>query len=219
MPRPEKVARVERIAEKFKESKNVFVADYTGLTVIDITDLRKQLREKGVTFRVEKNTLLRLAAKEAGWDKLLPELKGPTAIALSADDPAEPAKILHEFYDRLEKPVVRMFQVDDHPYGPDDLKALAKLPPREILLSQLVAAVESPITGLVGTLDAIIRDFVMTIEAIIEKKENEGDTPPVAAEAEAPAAEAEEAPAAEAEESAKDEGDAPAEDTPADDKG
>ncbi len=177
MPRPEKVQRVAEIAEKFKSSRNVFVADYTGLTVIDITDLRRQLREKGITFRVEKNTLLRLAAKEVGWDTLIPEFSGPTAIALSSDDPAEPAKILHEFYDRLDKPVVRIFQVDDHRYGPDDLKALAKLPPREILLSQLVAAVESPITGLVGTLDGIIRNFVMTIEAIIEKKQGEEGTP------------------------------------------
>ncbi len=175
MPRPEKVQRVAEIAEKFKESRNVFVADYTGLTVIDITDLRKQLREKGITFRVEKNTLLRLAAKEAGWDKLIPEFKGPTAIALSGDDPAEPAKILHDFYDRLDKPVVRIFQVGNHQYGPDQLKALAKLPPREVLLSQLVAAVESPITGLVGTLDSIIREFIMTIEAIIEQKQD-GDS-------------------------------------------
>lgn len=171
MPRPEKVQRVAEISEQFKAARNVFVADYSGLNVIDITDLRKQLRENGVSFQVDKNTLLRRAASESDLEDLVAEFKGPTAVALSADDPTIPARILYDFYVRLEKPLVRIFSVDGKVYGPEDLKPLAKLPPREILLGQLIAAVESPLTSLVGTLDGVIRDFIGTIEAIAEQKE------------------------------------------------
>jgi large subunit ribosomal protein L10 len=171
MARPEKMQRVEEITAKFKSARNVFVADYSGLNVVDITDLRKQLRDKGISFRVEKNTLLRRAAADVGWSDLLAEFKGPTAVAVSAEDPGVPAKILQEFYGRLEKPKVRAFRIDNRLYAAGDLKLLAQLPPREILLSQVVAAVESPLTSLVGTLDGIIREFISTIEAIAKEKQ------------------------------------------------
>jgi large subunit ribosomal protein L10 len=175
MPRPEKVQRVEEITEKFKSARNVFIADYSGLNVIDITDLRKQLRENGITFRVEKNTLLRRAVSNLGWDDLLPALKGPTAVAIAADDPTIPAKILHDFYIRLKKPKVRAFRVDDRIYELRDLKPLAQLPPRDILLAQVIAAVESPISALIGTLDGVIRDFISTVEAMAKQKEEGGN--------------------------------------------
>lgn len=174
MPRPEKIQRVDEITEKFRSSSNVFIADYSGLNVVDITDLRKQLRDNGISFRVEKNTLLRRAATELGWNELLAEFKGPTAVAISAADPTVPAKILQEFFGRLEKPKVRAFRVDKRMYAGDHLKPLALLPPREILLSQVVAAVESPLTALVGTLDGIIREFIGTIEAIAKEKQESG---------------------------------------------
>jgi large subunit ribosomal protein L10 len=172
MPRPEKVQRVAEITERLKGARNIFITDYSGLNVIDITELRKQMREGGVTFRVEKNTLLRRAAADLGLENLVPEFRGPTAVVLSEEDPTVPAKILHDFYDRLEKPKVRVFRVEDRIYGPDDVKPLAQLPPRETLLAQLVAAVESPISSLIGTLDGVIRDFITTIEAIAEKRES-----------------------------------------------
>jgi len=170
MPRPEKVQRVEEITEKFRSARNIFVADYSGLNVIDVTELRKQLRDNGIVFRVEKNTLLRRVATELGWGDLSPSLKGPTAIAASANDPTLPAKILQDFYSRLEKPRVRMFKVDDRIFAGDDLKRLAQLPTREILLAQVVAAVESPISTLIGTLDGVIRNVISTVEAIAKQK-------------------------------------------------
>ena len=176
MPRPEKVQRVAELTEKLKVSRNIFITDYSGLNVIDITKLRKQMRESGVSFRVEKNTLLRRAAADLGLEDLIPGLKGPTAIALSDEDPTIPAKILQDFYNRLEKPKVRIFRIEDRFYGPSDVKLLAELPPRETLLAQLVAAVESPISSLIGTLDGIIREFIATIEAIAEKRESGADS-------------------------------------------
>ena len=170
MPRPEKVKIVEGLAGEFDSAGTVFVADYTGLSVTDITDLRAQLRQAGVSIRVAKNTLLRLAARQAGLPELVDHFSGPTAVAFGEKDPVAGAKVLHEFFTRLERPKVRAFMVERKSYAGDDLKALAALPPRDVILAQLVAAVESPITGLVGTLDAVIRDFVGTIDALAEKR-------------------------------------------------
>jgi len=206
MPRPEKVQRVAELSEEFKGARNIFITDYSGLNVIDITELRKQLRESGISYRVEKNTLLRRAAAESGYDDLVPEFKGPTAIAFSPEDPTVAAKIFYDFYDRLEKPHVRVFQIDDRLYEPEKLKPLAKLPPRDIVLAQLVATIESPISALIGTLDAIIREFIATVDAIADQKKESGgmpvETAPATAEEKpAEAAEPDPAPAAAAGES------------------
>ena len=174
MPRPEKVKIVEGLAGDFDAAGSVFVADYAGLSVTDITDLRSQLRQAGVSMKVAKNTLLRLAAKQAGVPELAEYFAGPTAVAFGEKDPVAGAKILQEFFTRLERPKVRAFMVEGKAYPGENLKAIADLPPREIILAQLVAAVESPITGLVGTLDAVIRDFVGTVDAIARKKGEAG---------------------------------------------
>lgn len=174
MPRPEKVKIVEGLAGEFDSAGSVFVADYAGLSVTDITDLRAQLRQAGVSMRVAKNTLLRLAARQAGMPELAGHFTGPTAVAFGQKDPVAGAKVLNEFFTRLERPKVRAFMVDRKSYAGGDLKALAALPPREVVLAQLVAAIESPISGLVGTLDAIIREFIGTVDAIAKKREEAG---------------------------------------------
>jgi len=174
MPRPEKVKVVEGLASDFDAAGSVFVADYAGLSVTDITDLRSQLRAAGVSMKVAKNTLLRLAAKQAGVPELVDHFKGPTAIAFGEKDPVAGAKVLQEFFTRLERPKVRAFMVEGKAYSGENLKAIADLPPREVILSQLIAAIESPITEFVRTLDAVIRDFVGTIDALAKKREEEG---------------------------------------------
>ena len=174
MPRPEKVKIVEGLAEQLGAAGTVFVTDYAGLTVTDITDLRAQLRSAGISLRVAKNTLLRRAADQAGLPELVDSFQGPTAVALGDKDPMAGAKILHEFYTRLERPRVRTFMIERRSYSGDDLKMIASLPPREQILATLVAAVESPITGFVGTLDAVIREVVGTVDALAKKKEEEG---------------------------------------------
>lgn len=174
MPRPEKVQVVEEMAGHFGETGNIFVADYAGLSVADVTELRSQLRKAGVSMRVAKNTLLRLAAKQAGRPELVDHFTGPTAVAYGGGDPVATAKILHEFYTRLERPKVRMFMVEAKSYEARDLKAVAALPPREVLLAQVVAAVEAPISGLVYTLQAILRELVGTVDAIARKRDEAG---------------------------------------------
>jgi large subunit ribosomal protein L10 len=171
MPTAEKIKVVEDMTQEFRKAGSVFVADYAGLRVGDMTELRKQLRGAGVSFRVVKNTLLRRAAGDAGLGELSPEFKGPTAVAFGPADPVATAKIFHEFYSRLEKPTIRRFVFDKRTYANADLKAIASLPPREVILSQLLASIEGPIAGFVGTLDAMIRELVGTVDAIAEKKQ------------------------------------------------
>jgi large subunit ribosomal protein L10 len=174
MPRPEKVQAVEQLAEQISQAGSIFVTDYAGLTVADMTDLRAQLRNAGIQYKVAKNTLLRLAARNADMPELLEHLQGPTAIAFGGDDPVAPAKVFNDFFSRLERPRVRMFITERQVYDESDLKAVASLPPREQMLAQVVASIQSPITNFVGTLDAIIRDFVGTVDALAQKRAEEG---------------------------------------------
>lgn len=170
MPQAEKIKAVEDLTRQLRDAGSVFVTDYAGLTVADVTDLRAQLRRAGLSFKVAKNTLLRRAAEQADLPGLAEFFKGPTAIATGGRDPVPGAKIIQEFYARLERPKIRTFVVERRAYRGEDLKAMASLPPREVVLAQLVAAVECPISGLVGTLDAIIRECVGTIDALAEKR-------------------------------------------------
>ena len=173
MPKPEKVQAVEEMTKLFQESGSFFVTDYQGLNVEAITDLRKNLRENNVRYLVAKNTLLRLAAKNAGKDGLEEYLNGPTAIAFAADDPSVAAKVLHESFKTRELPRIKVFVVEDEHHSADALKRLADLPSRDILLSQLVAAVESPLTALARSLNAVFQELIGTVDALAEKKKTE----------------------------------------------
>jgi len=176
MPTQAKIDLVAALKERFSGADNIFVTDYQGLSVEQINKLRKELRDSGVKFVVAKNTLMRIAARDAGYDDVLPYLEGPTAVAFSNADPNVPAKILYDAYkqfDKISKPEVKAFYIDRKQFSAGDVERLAKLPPREVLLSHLVSAVESPIAGLVSTLEAVIRDLVGTVDAIVRAKEEE----------------------------------------------
>ncbi|RME30435.1 MAG: 50S ribosomal protein L10, partial [Candidatus Zixiibacteriota bacterium] len=148
MARPEKVQAVEELQALFENANSYFVTDYQGLNVADMTVLRRNFRENGVKFLVSKNTLLRRAVQAVGMESLEPFLTGPTAVAFVEKDPAVAAKIIYDSFKEKKLPRVKAFVVDDQLFEADDIKRLADLPPREVLLSQLVAAVESPLTSL-----------------------------------------------------------------------
>jgi len=176
MPTQAKIDLVASLKKRFSEADNIYITDYAGLNVEQITKLRKNLRESGVRYIVAKNTLMRIAAKEAGYDDLVEHLSGPTAIAFSNADPNVPAKVLYDAYkefDKVNKPEIRAFYIDRQPFAGADAERIAQLPPREILLSQLVSAVEGPIAELVGTIDGIIREVVGTIDALAKKRAEE----------------------------------------------
>lgn len=173
MLRQEKAERIAQIKELFDSSGAFFITDYQGLDVPTLTILRKDLRENKVKFLVAKNTLIRLAAKEAGVEGIDEYLNGPTAIAFVSEDPSVAAKILYESTKKNDLPRFKVFMVEGQLHQADEIQALAELPPRDILLSQVVAAVEAPLTELVGSLDGFFRELVGSIDALEEKKKGE----------------------------------------------
>ncbi len=171
MARPEKVAVVEDIQNRIKSSNNIFLTDYAGLDVEQMTELRRELRKRNISYRIAKNTLIRIAVRKEGLEVLEPYLKGPTAIAFGADDANVAAKVLYESFKKREKPVVKCFYVDGNLYAePKDLEAFAKLPSREDLYVQILMGVESPLTGLIASIEAPVRELVSVLDALVETK-------------------------------------------------
>lgn len=171
MPKPEKVESLSEIKKFLQDAKSVFVTDYTGLNVEDITKLRKDLREKSVKYLVAKNTIMRIAAKETGYDSIVEHLKGQTALAFGFDDPSIPAKILHTAFKAKEKPIIRTFVVDNKSFSGKEIVRLADLPSREVLLSQIVMAVEAPISAVIMSIDCVFQELVGTVDALAKAKE------------------------------------------------
>jgi large subunit ribosomal protein L10 len=170
MPKAEKVTVVDDVRKFMEESKSFFITDYSGLNVEDITLLRKNLRENSIKYLVAKNTLVKIAAKDAGYDNIVEFLSGPTAIAFGTDDPAVPAKILYDSFKTKEKPVIKAFVLDKELYKGSDIVRLAELPPRNILLAQLIGAIESPFQALIGSMNAVMQELVATIDALAKER-------------------------------------------------
>jgi large subunit ribosomal protein L10 len=154
---------VAEIADKFRASKSTIIVDYRGLNVAEVTELRKQLREAGVEFKVYKNTLTRRALAEVGLEGLDEVLTGPNAIAFSNDDVVAPAKILNEFAKTHEALKIKAGVIEGNVATVEEVKALANLPSREGLLSMLLSVLQAP-----------IRNFALVTKAVAEKKEEQG---------------------------------------------
>jgi large subunit ribosomal protein L10 len=211
MNRDQKSAVVEEIAGQLQEADAIFAVDYRGITVDQIAELRTKLRGADARFRVVKNSLSERAADQAGMETLKPMLVGPTALALVKGDAALAAKALNDTARQLNN--VLDFKggvLNGSVVTADDLRAIARLPAREVLYAQLVGTVAAPLTGLARGLNALIGGLAIQLQAIVNLDPPalvSGEAPAAApaAEAEAPAAEAEapaadaEAPAAEAE--------------------
>lgn len=166
-----KKAVVAELDEKLKNAKSCVFADYRGLTVEQDTDLRNQLRKAGVEYKVVKNTLTRLAAINNGLDALDPHLNGPTAMALSYTDPVAPAKILAEYAKKNEKFQLKAGVIEGRVIDVNGVKALAELPPREVLIARVLGGFNAPITGFVNVLNGNIRGLVIALNAIAKKQE------------------------------------------------
>ncbi|WP_017381012.1 50S ribosomal protein L10 [Paenisporosarcina sp. TG-14] len=158
-----KQVRVEEITEKFNGAATAVVVNYRGLNVTQITELRKQLREAGVEFKVYKNTMTRRAVEAAGLEGLNDSLTGPNAIAFSTEDVVAPAKILNDFAKKHEKLEIKAGVIEGLVATADDIKALAELPSREGLLSMLLSVLQAP-----------MRNFALATKAVAEQKEEQG---------------------------------------------
>ncbi len=151
---------VEVVAAKLRESVSTVIADYRGLNVAQVTELRKQLREAGVEFQVLKNTLVRRATESAELTELNEVLVGPTAIAFSKDDAVIAAKILNDFAKTNDALELKGGVVEGRVVSADEIKALAALPSREGLLSMLLSVLQAP-----------VRNFALAVKAVSEKEE------------------------------------------------
>lgn len=162
------------IVEKFKDdlvkAQSVILADYRGLTVEEETALRKKFREAGTKYEVIKNTLAVLAAKEAGVEGLDELLVGPTAVAFGYEDPVSPAKILAEYAKSHEQIKIKGGLVNGKVIDVNGVKSLAELPPREELIAKMLGSMQSPISGLAGSLSGIIRKLLYALNAVAEVK-------------------------------------------------
>ncbi|MBC6970969.1 50S ribosomal protein L10 [Bacillus pseudomycoides] len=154
---------VTEIAEKLRESKSTIVVDYRGLTVSEATELRKNLREAGVEFKVYKNSLTRRAAESVEMAELNEFLTGPNAIAFSNEDVVAPAKVLNDFAKDHEALEIKAGVIEGKLVTLDEVKAIATLPSREGLLSMLLSVLQAP-----------IRNLALATKAVADQKEEQG---------------------------------------------
>ncbi|MBQ2113629.1 MAG: 50S ribosomal protein L10 [Selenomonadales bacterium] len=169
----QKQAMVADLKDIFVNAKGVVFTAYTGITVAQDTKLRRKFREAGVEYRVIKNTMAMIAAKETEKEGLLPTFEGATAMAFSKEDAVAPAKVLADFAkeEKLEALQVKAGLVEGAVIDAAGVKALADLPPREVLVAQVLAGMQSPIVGFVNVLQGTIRNLVYALEAVRKQKE------------------------------------------------
>lgn len=166
----QKKAVVAELSERLKNSVAGVLVNYKGITVADDTQLRKQLREAGVKYTVVKNTLLKRAAEDAGIVGLEPVLENTTALATSEEDYVAAAKILCEYAEKNKNFEIKTGYVDGDVLSVDEVKDLAKLPSKEVLVAKALGGLNAPISGFVTVLNGNIRGLACVLNAIAEQK-------------------------------------------------
>ncbi|MSS71007.1 MAG: 50S ribosomal protein L10 [Candidatus Latescibacteria bacterium] len=184
MPTAEKEATVTAVSEMFARSKGIFLTDFSGLNVGTMTDLRSRLRKVSSSYLVVKNRLTAIAADQAGFSCLREYLKGPTGIVFTEDDPTQSAKILADFTKQPVPLKIKSGIVEKTLYTGLQVEQLASIPSREVLLTQVVTAIQGPLVGLVVCLQAIPQKLVGTLHALAEKRQAEEKAESVTPEAE-----------------------------------
>jgi large subunit ribosomal protein L10 len=167
----EKKKIVKEIRDKSLRSEIVIVTDYKGLDVSTITDLRRKLTEHGIEYRVVKNSLLIRAFEGTDMSVLKDHLKGPSAVAFGYDEPVTSAKVLAKFSESHDHLTIKIGMMNGKPLALNEIKVLASLPSREVLLGQMLSTINSVPTGLVRVLNEIPRGFLNVLNAVKEKKE------------------------------------------------
>jgi large subunit ribosomal protein L10 len=170
-PKPKKIDTVAKLAEKVERARGLYFTEYKGLTVEEITDLRRQCYQNKIEYLVVKNTFSRRVLKEKGYDFAIPHLVGPTAICFGYADPATPAKVLYDFSQKNEKLVLKGGVLEGKPIGAKDIAAIKDLPNREQAIAMTIGAIFGPVQAFHNVLTAVLRDFVSVIDQIAEQKQ------------------------------------------------
>jgi len=170
MARPEKVSEVQAIAERIEKAQSMVLADFSGLTVDQMTQFRRDCRARSVECRVVKNRLAQIAADKTGATELKDLLKGPTAIVFGAESQVDPAKIVVEFAKDNEKMQVKGGWVDGQSLSVAQVEALSKIPSREELLAKMMGSINSPARGLASTVNGVAGGLARVIDAVAKQK-------------------------------------------------
>lgn len=178
MATAEKEQAVDRLRERVGTAKCLYLTDFTGLDVAEMTDLRRRLTEARVDYVVVKNTLAQRALAGTPYEALVEHLSGPNAFATSTEDVVSPAKILTEFATDRQRPEIKAGAIEGRVVSLEEIRRIASLPPREELLGQVVGYARAPIAGLVYALHGLLSTFVRTVEAVRAQREAEAPAAP-----------------------------------------
>jgi large subunit ribosomal protein L10 len=170
MPSKNNIQQVEELTEKLSKAKAIYFTDYVGLDVVSITQLRSEFFQNSMEYYVAKNTLLKIAAKNNKIEGLDKFLSGPTAIAISYDEPTTPAKIIKEFAKKFEKPIVKGILFEGEILDGSKFKSIADMPSREQLIAMFASSLQSPMVKLLGVLNATMSSLVGVLNNLKEKK-------------------------------------------------
>ena len=166
---------IKQLKERLEEAKSIVLIDYKGINVEEVNQLRGRMREEGVDYFISKNTFIKHALNDLGIEDLDDYLKGPTAVAVSKEDEVAPARVIPKFKKEVMEdkdfPTFKAGYIDGELMDVEMLNQLAKLPSKEELLAQVLSGFNAPITGFVGALNGILRKFVLVVDAIRKKEE------------------------------------------------
>jgi large subunit ribosomal protein L10 len=171
MKRTEKERIVAEVVGIVGRARGMFFTDFSGLTVEQATELRREFRKSGIDYKVVKNTLIQTALESVtGYDRVFDKLVGPTGVAFAFDDPVGPAKIIQKFAEKHKKLSLKVCVLEKEVYDGSKLGELAKLPTRKEIMASILGSVESPMAGVPNVLLAVLRDLVTVIDEIEKKK-------------------------------------------------
>jgi large subunit ribosomal protein L10 len=170
LTKAQKAARVDELKKEIASVQHILVGDFTSMDVATATEMRAKLREAQVSYRVVKNSLARLAMKGTDFEELAGLLKGPNGFVMTEGDAAEAAKIMVEFEKGKKTPQIRLGFIDSMMVTAAEIRRIAELPSREVLLAQIAAGFQAPVAGLARVLHELSRKLVATLDAVREQK-------------------------------------------------
>lgn len=171
MNRNEKSEIISEIKELLESSSAIYLTDYSGINVEDISNIRNQFRDEGVRYKVFKNTLVKRALDEAGkYEKIADHLIGMTGFAFASTNPLAPAKIINKYFGDKEKLALKACYVEGDYFEGSQLKTLATLPTKNELIASILGSINTPVSGIVGSINAVMRDLVSVVDQISQRQ-------------------------------------------------
>jgi large subunit ribosomal protein L10 len=171
MNKNEKAEIIAEAKELIDNSTALYLTDYSGINVADVNDLRNQFRKEGVSYKVFKNTLFKLALKESGkFEKLGDHLEGMTGFAFASTNPVAPAKIIKKYFDASQKLSLKACYIETEYFDGSKLSVLASLPSKQELIAGILGSINSPVSGIVGSIAAVMRELVSVVDEVSKKK-------------------------------------------------